>query len=168
MAIHLVPTHLVPDLWDAIEPHVESACKDLPFLSSQDIEGLLYAGRCQLFIHVADAKVTGFAVMDVIYFPSRKVANVLAAGGDKGFLSAAILELLPELKKWGAQQGADTFAISGRPGWLRVLRDHGFQSITHVTLWADLDGFDIRRRIEQHADTDHGESAVVSGTAVPH
>jgi hypothetical protein len=166
--IHQVPAQLVPDLWSAFEHHVDAACTHHPFIDAEDIEDILLAGNGQLFIHVDGSKVTGFAVMEVIQYPRRKVASVLAAGGDKGFLSAAIHELLPELKKWGAQQGADTFAISGRPGWLRALRNHEFQSVTHVTLWATLDDLDIRRRREQESDSDDRLRTVEGGPALSH
>lgn len=166
MAIHLVPNEFVADLWSAFEPHVEAALEHHPFIGKDDVKAILYAGHGQLFIHVDGPRVTGFAVMEVVQYPRRKVANVLAAGGDKGFLSAAIHELLPELKKWGAQQGADTFAISGRPGWLRALRGEGFESVSHVTLWANLDV--ERRRIVKEPDADNRLPAVGSGAAVSH
>jgi hypothetical protein len=164
--IHQVPTHYIPDLWSAIDEHVRNACGFHPFIEADDIQSILFAGNGQLFIHVAGQKVTGFAVMEVVQYPSRKVASVLAAGGSEGFLSAAIHELLPELKKWGAQQGADTFAISGRPGWLRALRGHGFESVSHVTLWANLDV--EGRRFIQEPDTDDSFPTVGSGSALSH
>lgn len=166
MAIHLVPNRLVEDLWPAFEGHVKAALKHHPFIDADDLRNILYAGHGQLFVHVDEPKVTGFAVMEVVQYPRRKVASVLAAGGEQGFLSAAIHELLPELKKWGAQQGADTFAISGRPGWLRALRGEGFESVSHVTLWAHLDV--EGRRFQQLSDSDDRLATVGGGTAISH
>lgn len=166
MAIHIVPSDLVADLWSAFEHHVIAACEHHPFMEALDILEVLLYGKGQLFIYVDGSRVTGFAVMEVVQYPRRKVANVLAAGGDKGFLSVAIHELLPELKKWGAQQGADTFAISGRPGWMRALRGERFESVTHVTLWANLDG--EGRRFQQIPDADDGFAAVGRGSTLSH
>lgn len=163
--IHHVPIHLVPDIWPAIERHVERAMDYHPFMDKEDVFASLILGGCQLFIATQDREILGFAVMEVVHYPSRKVANVLAAGGGKGFLSVAVHELLPVLQAWGREQGADTFALTGRPGWVRALRTHGFQSVPHVTMWADLN-VEGRRIFEHSADDNLG--ALGSSPALPH
>jgi hypothetical protein len=165
MAIHLVPTDLVADLWSAFEEHVEAACEHHPFMDAQDVMAITCEGRATLFIYVDGHKVRGFAVMEVIDFPRRSVANVLVCGGERGFLSVATHELLSELKKWGASKGADTFAIlGGRPGWVRALRSQGFRTAPYVTLWADLD-VEGRRQI---TDADNDQSAMGRSAALSH
>lgn len=164
--IHAVPTDLVPDLWPAIEPHAEAACEFHPFMESRDLARTIMKGNARLFIVTEGGKVQGFAAMEVVDYPRRKVANVLAAGGESGFLSVAIHDLLPHLKQWGREQGADTFAISGRPGWLKALRDEGGESLPLVTWWTRL-GDEGRRQL-QESDPDHGFRAVVSSEALPH
>lgn len=131
-------------------------------MSAQDVLEVIMWGS-PLFIATNADGVLGFAVMEVVQYPSRKVANILCAGGDKGFLSVALHELLPRLKAWGAEQGADTFALTGRPGWVRLLRD--FEAMTHITLWADLNG-EGRRIVEQSADKHNG--AVEGRSALSH
>jgi len=162
--IHSVPTNLVPDLWPAIEPHVRRALKYHPFMEPDDILESLLLGGLRLFVATKEGGILGFACMEVIQYPRRKVANVLCAGGEQGFLSVAVHDLLPVLKSWAAEQDADTFALTGRPGWVRMLR--GFEAIAHITLWADLD--EQGRRQQQKPDADDRLGAVESGTALSH
>jgi hypothetical protein len=165
--IYPVPAELVHDLWPAIEIHVERAMKHHPFMQAEDVLTLLYHGSLQLFVATEDRKVAGFAVMEVIQYPSRKVANVLACGGERGFLSVAVHELLSVLKAWAAEQGADTFALTGRPGWVRALKKQGFASAAHVTMWANLDGEGRRRRRESEPPNSYTDSLGTS-TALHH
>jgi hypothetical protein len=162
--IRPVPTDLVPEIWHAIEHHVEAACKYHPFCDARDIARTIMKGHARLFVSFEGGRVQGFAAMEVVEYPSRKVANVLAAGGERGFLSVAIHELLPILKQWGREQGADTFSITGRPGWLKALRDEGGEAVDLVTWWTGLGG--VERREEHNAD--HGVRTVERSEALPH
>jgi hypothetical protein len=160
--IYRAPAELVSDLWPAIELHVERAMEHHPFMEADDVLLLLQQGTLQLFVSTDDRKVAGFAVMEVIQYPRRKVANVLACGGEHGFLSVAVHELLPVLKAWAAERGADTFALSGRPGWVRALKSKGFSSVAHITMWADLNVEGRRRRRESNSPDSYTNSLAAS------
>lgn len=164
--IHAAPSSLVADLWPAIEKHVAAALDFHPFLGPADLHLILLNGGCQLFIVTGEGrKVQGFAIMEMVQYPSRRVANCLAAGGEDGFLGTAIHELLPVLKQWGAEHGADAFALTGRPGWFKALRDEGGHAEKLVTWWTRLGDVQGRR---QQSDADHGRGTVERGTALPH
>lgn len=162
-----VPTDLVPELWPAIEKHVEAACEYNPFMTALDVARVIMKGNARLFVSFEGNSVQGFAAMEVVQYPSRKVANVLAAGGDNGFLSVAIHELLPILKQWGREHGADTFAIYGRPGWLKALQNEDGESVTNVLWWTRLGDVGEGRKL-QKPDADHGFGAVERRAAIPH
>src|SRR5690606_12735756 len=123
--IHRVPTHLVNDLWPALESLCEKAMGCHPFMEAEDVRLALLADRALLFLVTQDSQILGFAVMEVVTYPRRRVANVLAAAGHKGFLSVLLHDLLPECEKWAVEQGADTFAVMGRPGWLKYAKARG-------------------------------------------
>jgi hypothetical protein len=135
-------------------------------MTSGDVLEVILWGAARLFVATKPGGVMGFAVMEVVQYPNRRVANVLCCGGERGFLSVAIHELLPILKQWGAEQDADTFALTGRPGWLRALRGEGFEVASHITLWADLNVEGRRQR--QYTETDYGVGAVGSVSAISH
>lgn len=167
--IHRVPTNLVPDLWPAIEAHLAGAMEFHPFLNANDVRVILLHGGAQLFVVVGEGRrVQGFAVMEVIHYPRRRVANILASGGDDGFTSVAVRELLPQLKQWAAEQNADALAILGaRPGWLKLLQNEGGNAEKFVLWWTELGDVQGRRQFRQ-PEADGGQSAVGSGTAVSH
>lgn len=122
--IHKIQTHLIPELWPLVEEHAVKAMRHHPFMDAADLLLTLLAGQAQLFIVTQDRELLGFAVTEVLNFPRRKVANVLAAGGRRGFLSVLPTSLLEQLEKWAIEQGADTFAVMGRPGWLKYAKQH--------------------------------------------
>jgi hypothetical protein len=161
--IHRVPFDILIELWPAIDGYAERVCHYHPFLDAKDLLTLAAIGHVQFFV-VTDGKgVSGFAAMEVIQYPRRTVANCLACGGQKGFLSVAVNELLPVLQAWGREQGADTFALTGRPGWLRALRHLNGESCTYASWWTPISE-QRRRHIENHAD--HG--TLERGSAVHH
>jgi hypothetical protein len=164
--IHRVPAALVTDLWAAIEKHVSAALDFHPFLEPEEVRLILLNGGAQLFIVTGDGRrVRGFAITEVVQYPSRKVANILAAGGEEGFLDTAIHELLPHLKQWAAEQGVDAIALTGRPGWFKALRNEGGHAEKLVTWWTRLGDVQGRRK---ESDPDHGRGTVERGTALPH
>jgi hypothetical protein len=135
-----------------------------PFMDQNDLFSNILNGYARVFIATDKAGVLGFAAVEVLTYPSRKVANVLAAGGKRGFISVLVHELLEELEKWAREQGADTFAVMGRPGWLKFAKSHGAQSLTVVTSWKRL-GDEWRRRPTQQADDGIGTVEWRSGAA---
>lgn len=162
-----VPAALVMDLWPAIEQYVAAAMEFHPFIDASDIRFILLNGGGCLFLVTEGRKVQGFAVMEVVHYPRRRVANILASGGDEGFTSVAVDQLLPILRQWAAEQGADTLAIMGaRPGWLKLLRDEGGNAEKYVLWWAELGGVQRRRQFEEYAD--HGRGTVVGSETLPH
>jgi len=127
---------------------------------------VLLWGAARLFIATDGNGIVGFAAMEVVEYPNRRVANVFLAGGARGFLSIAVNDLLPALQRWGRDQDAEAFSIIGRPGWVRALRSKGFSAMTHATLWQD---FDVEgRRQQRHTATDQHVGTVGSSAALPH
>lgn len=166
--IRRVPAALAGDIWPAIEQHAKAAMGRHPFMDETDLLGLILSGHACLFIKVAGGHITGFAATEVVIFPRCKVANIIACGGERGFLDTAIHEMLPELRKWGEEQAAKYLAILGaRPGWLKPLRDEGGNAEKFVTWWTELGGVQGRRQFEE-SDADHGRGAVERGAALPH
>lgn len=136
--IHLTPTNLVPELWPLIEKHAIKAMEHHPFMDANDLLGSILYGHAALFVVTDGPTVLGFAAMEVLSYPSRRVANVLAAGGRKGFLSVLTHELLDRMEKWAIEHDADTFAVMGRPGWLKFAKRRGAQSLQVTTSWKRL------------------------------
>ncbi len=164
MAIYRVPTRFLGDIWPAVEEFISRACKYHPFMDAQDVRVLLEHEFASLFISTGDEGIVGFGVLEVVQYPRRRVANILGAGGRRGFLAVAINELLQFMIAHGKDQGATVVALSGRPGWLRALRHLSGRSQRYVTWWADIDE-QGRRKLA--APNNHAR-AVEAGATIPH
>lgn len=68
----------------------------------------------------------GCAVSEFIASPRHKVMHVWIAGGDLGKGLAVIDDLLPEMEAFGRANGCETGGGTGRKGWLRYLKRHGY------------------------------------------
>lgn len=161
--IHRITSGTVVELWPLVEDHATAAMEHHPFMDANDLLDQLLSGHAQLFVVTADRAFIGFAAMEVLVYPRCKVANVLAAGGNKGFLSVAVKDLSPVLEAWAREQGADTFAVHGRPGWLRVSKAFaGSQRRLYGVAWRRLD----HERRGQSKSDDAGKRAVERRAAV--
>jgi len=132
--IHKAPTQLIPELWPLIQEHAKAAMRWHPFMDEEDVLVQLLHGHGQLFVATDAEGVLGFAVVEVICYPSRRVANVLAAGGRKGFLGTLVRDVYPLMEKWAIEQGADFFCVMGRPGWLKYARQHEGVNSLQITV----------------------------------
>lgn len=137
--IQRVPREFVSDLWPFIEGYVKRTCTYHPFMGPEDVRALLDRDLATLFVAVESGRAIGFGVLEVVEYPRLRVANILGAGGESGFLSVAIDELLPFMIEHGKTQGATVVTLSGRPGWLRALRHLKGRSQRFITWWADID-----------------------------
>jgi hypothetical protein len=163
MTIYHVPQHLLDDVWPSVEKYVERAQAFDPFKNTHDVYMLLSHGFASLFIATRKGMIVGFGVLEVVQYPSRRVANVMAAGGEYGFLATAIDDLLPMMIEHGRREGATVVTLSGRPGWVRALRRLNGSSKRFVTWWADID--EQGRRQLPTAPDDHA-GTVEAGTTV--
>lgn len=65
----------------------------------------------------------GSAVTEVIDFPRKRVIHVFLAGGDM----AQIIDFQQSAAAYGRALGCSQMTLSGRSGWQRVLKAHGWQ-----------------------------------------
>ena len=162
--IHQIGTDTVPELWPLVIDHAVKAMAYHPFMDESDLLSTILHGHAQLFIVTQEGAFLGFAACEVLQYPRCRVANVLAAGGRRGFLSVIVNQLFPEMENWAREHGADTFAVHGRPGWLRVSKSFaGSKQLMTGIAWRPI-GYE-RRRTERASDA--GERAVGRRAALP-
>ena len=73
-------------------------------------------------------------ITEVIDYPKKRVLHIFLAGGSL----EAISDLEEDAIKWAKSIGCTDFTLSGRKGWLRALRDNG---------WEDLNQHQMVKRI---------------------
>ena len=65
----------------------------------------------------------GFMLSEVITFPNTKHFHVFLAGG----VLAELVAMHPDVVPVAAALGCSKITLSGRPGWVRALKDEGWQ-----------------------------------------
>ena len=120
MRVLLVPAHKVAALWPLLEEYVARGIREDPYMTPRDVLDQLMLGAGTLFVVLADSgHVAGCAVMELVDYPRRRVANVLLVAGERGFLRTGWPTLFERLVAWSGSQGANAFAAVGRPGWFK-------------------------------------------------
>lgn len=90
----------------------------------EDIKDRVVLGDLQLWLGEGYAAVT-----EVLDYPQRRIVLVHLAGGEL----APLIEADGELVKFAKVMGATGIEIIGRKGWVKALRDHGYQeSAVHL------------------------------------
>jgi hypothetical protein len=70
-------------------------------------------------------------VTELIVHPRRTQLHFWLCGGD---LDEVINEMRPEIEAWGKALGATAITITGRMGWQKVLKEHGYAPVWNVCL----------------------------------
>lgn len=65
----------------------------------------------------------GCAVTEIVVYPNKKVLHVFLAGGKL----EQITDMMDSAVEWGKAQGCDGMTLSGRKGWVKVLKDYGWE-----------------------------------------
>lgn len=85
-----------------------------------DVARGIYSGRMQLW-----SGERGCAVTEIINYPRKRVLHCFLAGGEMD----QILDMIDSAIAWGKTQGCESLTLSGRLGWERVLKPHGFKPV---------------------------------------
>jgi len=132
------PTDIALELWSALVPFIDRAARYHPFLDQAGLRELVVRGFATIFVAVEGDTVMGFAAIEVVQYPSRRVANVIFAGGAYGFLETLVTELKGKMAEWGRLHGATAMSLTGRPGWLKLARKHGWTVQRQVFVTEEL------------------------------
>ncbi|MCK5132055.1 MAG: hypothetical protein KAR40_07895 [Candidatus Sabulitectum sp.] len=84
----------------------------------------LTLGERKLIMVTEEGKTLAAAVLSMSHYPRKKVCQVSFAGGQE--MDKWCDQALPTVERIAREAGADTVRIQGRKGWLRRLRDHGY------------------------------------------
>ena len=83
----------------------------------EDIGELIMNGQCQLWS--AD---DGCVVTNVIEYPNYRALDIWLCGGSL----ERIMDMLPDIERFGKYIDAKRITSCGRPGWLKLLSPHGY------------------------------------------
>jgi hypothetical protein len=92
-------------------------------LSIDDIERALQAQEMQLWgIH--DGQLHAVMITELVTYPKCKAVRILTVTGED--MNAWLDVLIHTLQEWGRENGASLLEFTGRKGWERALKDHGW------------------------------------------
>jgi hypothetical protein len=106
---------------------ITSALEGSGWTADEIWQGIL-TGTFHLFVHPE-----GCMVGEFIESPRHKVMHIFAAGGSLKAMS----DLGPTVEAFGRLNGCDMTGATGRKGWLRYARKHGYQPADPV-IWKEL------------------------------
>ena len=96
---------------------------------------LEYSGGTHAFEDVADGinkgvmqlwpTPRGCIVTEIVVYPKKKVLNVFLGGGELD----QILDMHNDVIQWAKVQGCSSLSMSGRFGWKKPLKAHGWQPL---------------------------------------
>lgn len=66
----------------------------------------------------------GCAVTQIVVYPQKKTLHIFLAGGEM----EQLLDMAESAEAWGRSQGCAAMTLSGRLGWQRALRGHGWET----------------------------------------
>jgi len=94
---------------------------DPRFYTIEFLDGLLFQGMAE-FMAGDDAAI----VVEIKEFPTgaRAVCGVIAAGD----MNEIVQSLIPQAEAWGKAKGCNLGMIESRPGWARVMKQHGYET----------------------------------------
>ena len=129
-SLHKVPTHLAHQALDAAVPYIKRGYDRVEALTPMEviIEGVLN-GQKDLWC-IVDGQVTAWCVSEII----DNVAFIWLGSGEG---LSSFDEAMGQFTEWAKDQGCRGVQFYGRPGWQKVLKDHGFkvkQVIMHKEL----------------------------------
>lgn len=94
----------------------------------EDVGQAVAEGRMQMWVHGESVAVTQLEV-----YPTKLLAHIFLGAGTLTELH----ELLAQIEEWATDVGADRLVVSGRKGWVRDLKSHGFKEAA-VTVAKEL------------------------------
>jgi len=129
-----VPAKLIPDVWDRVEPILSRAILHHTDEDANEALHDLLQERSQLWVlNDFDA----VCLTQIVLRQTVKVLWVYYVAGDK--MDTWLDELVKTLSAFGQYKGCNRMEFTGRPGWQKTLKAHGFNRAM-VTMRLDLNG----------------------------
>ena len=143
------------DVWDELAPFVQRA---LAFdiystITLEEIHKQVQRGFARVLICADGERLLAANVVQLFKNAmDERVLHVLATAGDESHRWLA--ELVETLNDLAATEGAIALTMSGRPGWARKLRPHGFRT-DNVQMRRPVNNEQRRKESEPAAATSH-------------
>ena len=125
------------DAWAVLEPMLAKALTHAHGeLATKDVLVMIQEHKAQMWLVLREPNVwLGCALTEIVTYPRLKSVRIIALAG-KEFTSWMML-MHQTLVRFGQSEGAVRIEAFGRKGWVRMLRELGYEE-AYVTVMADI------------------------------
>jgi len=131
MKVEHIPIALIDDIWDAVEPWVQSAIGNDKSYTTQDIKKQCQNGNLSLWLISTD-ELKGFLTCIISQAPQGKTAYAPWLGGKD--LSEWVAPAFEQFKEYLKSQGCISYSWVGRKAWQRFLKVDSEQVFYRINL----------------------------------
>ncbi len=137
--ILLVDRELLPYAWNFVLPLLETAKDHYDnYYSEADILQQLLSKTSHLWI-IARTEAMGdircLVITEWLGFPKNKVLRIKMFAAKE--LSDYVPRILSAIEDWAIKNGATRIQVTGRPAWISLLKEHGYQPEA-IVLFKDM------------------------------
>lgn len=122
-----LPNRIVRDISDALEHSFGERVLS-------DVFDDLALGHKQLWVNDCNGEFTTTVVTQIITYPKKKTLEICYLGGLDTLNQLSEIKIIEE---WARIEGCKDIQVIGRKGWLRALKDEGYQE-RYTTIGKEL------------------------------
>lgn len=111
----------IDNLWPLYGCHLDRYEREIGTDYAEDIRSDLKAGTKQLWGLQCGPSIVGVVVTRVAQSPRGSVCEIYIACGES---HGGLFLVLDEIERWAKSVGCSRVRLSGRKGWLRVLKQY--------------------------------------------
>lgn len=119
-----IPSYEVAKAWPSVKRFIESG-----LVEGDDIEKIfskILTRQCTLWSVSTEERPIAAAVTEVVILDGKKVCNVISIGGTRMSEWIANITII---EAWAYSNGCSAMRFADcRPGWSRILAQHGYQT----------------------------------------
>lgn len=131
MEISLIPAEHVGGIVPLIFSHLSKAAKyTFGRYEPEDIIDAVLDGEAHLWVAFDAETVSGITVTRFWQYPRKKCLDVLFLGGEDWDSWRG--DMFDTLQRWADDNGCDVIESSGRTGFARVFKSHGYTPLWQV------------------------------------
>ena len=122
--ILLVRPWEVETIWPSVEPELRRALVDTFHQTTDDLRRMCREDRAQLWVG------RQFSAVTLVLDGEPRILHITALAGDE--MEGWIDPLISRWREFARSHGCAKMIATGRPGWKRVFKTHGF-AVTKIT-----------------------------------
>jgi len=124
--VDYVPPDILDETWWAFVPYIADALAySAGEYRASDIREAVEAHRMQLWGVEGPEGIAGAVVTQIINYPRKRILECVLLSGDEA--KQWIAQAKDTLEAFARHRDCAMARLKGRPGWVRVMQQHGYQ-----------------------------------------